>query len=351
MPPIQDASPVSPILIPLPLATAAGAVALIAECRRQAVANGHVPPGVEVPPISLFGYAEPEYTLYARGFLAVSVAFCLMAAPLYGYLKRHAETPVLAADVEWAAQCAFAAFAGLAVHGAVPLQRNVLDLAAGRAAELETTSIVHQLGALAFFAGSMGHALALGRVLDGSRRLAIRSELCPFARGCKRAALACLGLPLLVSLVTHPTAVGSVPLGPAAHALRERLGRESGGVSQWTAVGALIAFYATYSLDFYNIWASERARSTSRQQEQVANGDQEDHFELEPSGCAKIFNADGGAWKRGDGRDSYRRCVRTGKLVYYGGAVVTARKSAGGRAPRRPRGWRAAMGGAADGGE
>ena len=61
--------------------------------------------------------------------------------------------------------------------------------------------------------------------------------------------------------------------------------------------------------------------------------EQEQEYELAPSGCAQIFNADGGAWVNSDGKNSYRRCTRTGELVYYGGTVGTARISSGEKAP------------------
>ena len=64
-------------------------------------------------------------------------------------------------------------------------------------------------------------------------------------------------------------------------------------------------------------------------------GEGEEEYELEASGSARIFNVDGGAWAQSDGRDSYRRSTISGELVYYGGAVATARRSAGGKAPRR----------------
>jgi len=63
--------------------------------------------------------------------------------------------------------------------------------------------------------------------------------------------------------------------------------------------------------------------------------EEEEEYELEASGCARILNVNGGAWAQSDGRDSYRRSTRSGELVYYGGAVVTARISTGGKAPPR----------------
>ena len=61
----------------------------------------------------------------------------------------------------------------------------------------------------------------------------------------------------------------------------------------------------------------------------------EDMYELDAvASCTKIYNAAGGAWTPDDGRNSYRKNMRTGLLEFYGGAVVTARKSTGPPAPR-----------------
>ena len=84
--------------------------------------------------------------------------------------------------------------------------------------------------------------------------------------------------------------------------------------------------------------APSPSSSAAAQNEEEDDDDDaaDDEFELAPAGCTQIYNASGCVWSRSDGlRDTYRRSVRTGKLVYYGGPVVTARKSTGGPAPRR----------------
>jgi len=58
-------------------------------------------------------------------------------------------------------------------------------------------------------------------------------------------------------------------------------------------------------------------------------------YERTSAGCDKIFNKWGGPWTVHDGKESYRRNIRTGMLEKYGGAVVTARKSNGPPAPSR----------------
>ncbi len=64
-------------------------------------------------------------------------------------------------------------------------------------------------------------------------------------------------------------------------------------------------------------------------------GEGEEWERAHPGGCERIFGPTGEDWTPADGRESYRRSLRTGELVYYGGAVVTARKSTGGKAPRK----------------
>ena len=67
----------------------------------------------------------------------------------------------------------------------------------------------------------------------------------------------------------------------------------------------------------------------------AAEPEEEEQYELAPSGCTQIFNKNGAAWAHSDGRDSHRRSTRSGKWVVYGGAVVTARISTAGKAPRK----------------
>ena len=66
------------------------------------------------------------------------------------------------------------------------------------------------------------------------------------------------------------------------------------------------------------------------------NEDQkQEAYELaSPDGCTRILNSVGADWTHLDGQNSYRRTLLTGELVYYGGPVVTARKSTGSKAPR-----------------
>ena len=60
----------------------------------------------------------------------------------------------------------------------------------------------------------------------------------------------------------------------------------------------------------------------------AAEEEEEEEWELDgPGGCTRIFTAKGENWKEEDGMESYRKSVKTGQLVYYGGAVVTARIS------------------------
>ena len=67
----------------------------------------------------------------------------------------------------------------------------------------------------------------------------------------------------------------------------------------------------------------------------MAGEDAEDWERAGPGGCWRIFGAEGKDWTLQDGQDSYRRSLRTGELVYYGGTVVTARISTGSPAPRK----------------
>ena len=146
----EPAAPNWALLKFTPPAAAALALATIGSCYSLAKQHGHLPPGATTPPISLFGVRNPEYRLYAVGMSAVSALFCTMAAPLHRWLS-HAAAPQLQDDVTPITLSAVVAFGGLAVHGVVPLQEDIVEIIGGRRAEINSGTQVHQMAASVFF--------------------------------------------------------------------------------------------------------------------------------------------------------------------------------------------------------
>ena len=146
----EPAAPNWALLKFTPPAAAALALATIGSCYSLAKQHGHLPPGATTPPISLFGVRNPEYRLYAVGMSAVSALFCTMAAPLHRWLSRAA-APQLQDDVTPITLSAVVAFGGLAVHGVVPLQEDIVEIIGGRRAEINSGTQVHQMAASVFF--------------------------------------------------------------------------------------------------------------------------------------------------------------------------------------------------------
>jgi|EP01046_Picozoa_sp_COSAG06_P015021 hypothetical protein len=138
-----------------PCTAASVALGVIGSCYSLAVQHGHLPRGATTPPISLFGVSNPEYRIYACGMTAVAGLFVSMARPLNAWMRR-AVPPSLQEDVAPIYHSGLAAFAGLAVHGIIPLQADIVQIIDGRRdLEMIWTTQVHQMAAGVFFTASL----------------------------------------------------------------------------------------------------------------------------------------------------------------------------------------------------
>ena len=139
-------------------AAASLALGTIGVCYSLALQNGHLPKGATTPPISLFGVSNPEYRIYSVGMttvagifvssklttnLALSVVCGLygvsehrllvvtVARPLNAWLVKAA-APSLQDDISPIYTSGLVAFAGLAIHGIIPLQEDIVQIIGGR---------------------------------------------------------------------------------------------------------------------------------------------------------------------------------------------------------------------------
>jgi len=180
-------------------------------------------------------------------------------------LLTAAHPPLDLSSLKWSA---LAAFVGLALVGAIPLQRNVAAVMDGKAA-LSNASIVHQSAAAVFFAASIAHMclwlrLAAGYnvacAAGGSTRVpadcplhfrhASRSFV--FKAGC----LVLCFFPLPTAMLLHPASPvrGYLSLTDA----------DAGGLNQYALVACVSAFFASYSLELDRLGRWQAARTKKR---------------------------------------------------------------------------------------
>ena len=236
------------LLSALPTATSSGAMLLIVSMYTRTTRSSPHLMRMKFPPISFLEMNEGrELSLY--GFPTVSALFIACAVPFQSYMMANVALIDLrqAKRVFWSA---FAAFTGLAVHGIVPLQHDIFDIALGEsAAPLSLGSKVHQGAALVFFAGSLCHCVDMVNLLLNSSTLRIgwkSGSLFSRASIILKCITICLcALPALLSAVLHPA---------SSSGRKSSLSQtDFAGLAQWWTVACLILFYSTYSLEFFAI--------------------------------------------------------------------------------------------------
>ncbi len=128
-----------------------------------------LPAWMLTPAISFTGILPPTRWLYLACFGSVAVAFTLMAWPLYDYARTRASSAVKN-GVHGAFVLAFIAFWGLFLQAACPLQAdlitqmaNLTDAHSAREMRdsLTLQTWLHQVGAVAFFLGSVLHGFCI----------------------------------------------------------------------------------------------------------------------------------------------------------------------------------------------
>ena len=156
--PPPDAQPVREswgLLKFLPPAAATIALGVIGTCRAMALQHGHLPRGARTPPISLFGIQNPEYRVYSVGMTVVAGLFVAMSRPMFRYL--NAAAPELEQEIAPIYYSGLVAFAGLATHGVVPLQEDIVAMIQGQPGTIQWATTVHQAAAGVFFSASLYH--------------------------------------------------------------------------------------------------------------------------------------------------------------------------------------------------
>ena len=175
-----------------------------------------------------------------------------MAHPLHSWLS-NAVPPSLKQDVASIYHSGLGAFAGLAVHGIIPLQADIVQIIEGRQdLQMIWTTQAHQMAAGVFFTASLYHGWNMLQCSATSVRHPSRLLRCPFRRVQGGGLITGL-LPLFGSMVYHPANKGH----NAASSL------DMAGMLQYGVVGGIILMYVSYSYDFWVLQCDAASREAS----------------------------------------------------------------------------------------
>ncbi|EKX55260.1 hypothetical protein GUITHDRAFT_149743 [Guillardia theta CCMP2712] len=201
-----------------------------------AVLNNHIPEGMWLPFISLNGALAPERWLYLAGFWLTSIGICVSAKYAKDTFLWRAESHLQClAKISY--YFSLIAAMGLIVQATIPLQSNIFDVIK-REAELRAQSMIHQTGALVLFLAGYAHCITMDILL-------FRSHALPSSTFSKRLKLVLTFLmlaPFFLAFIPHPAS----SVGPKKTV--EEI--SYGAVGQWTCVGALLLYFASYHLEF-----------------------------------------------------------------------------------------------------
>lgn len=194
------------------------------------------------PAISLLMFDGPGRLYGQFGFPVIALLFATCALPLRrGLVIALADEKPAPPSSAWLMGSASVAFLGLALVGAIPLQRDVCEVMGGRA-RLSYASIVHQIAAAIFFAGSALHmGLWLMLATTVSRECIISRASRPLSFFFKGACFVLSWLPLPAAFALHP-----------ASPVRTRLNlseADAGGIQQYALVLCVASFFASYALE------------------------------------------------------------------------------------------------------
>jgi hypothetical protein len=147
------------------------------------------------------------------------------------------------------------AFAGLALHGIIPLQADIVQIIEGRRdLDMIWTTQVHLMAAGVFFTASLYHGWNMLQLQCDERAAAlpISWQRCPLSVVFKAGGLIAGLLPLLGSMVYHPASQGH----NAASSL------DKAGIMQYGVVGGIILMYVSYTYDFWVLQRDAASRGT-----------------------------------------------------------------------------------------
>jgi hypothetical protein len=250
---------------------------------------GHLPDGVSTPPISFLGTESPEHEVYQVGFTITGL--CLMASMRVWQARIE---PLLRAAGHGG--CANACLIGGYLAGAGAIGQGVITLEAGILEKIQrrlpqsSQSVWHQGIAGFFFMGAAVHAYSAtyvyvkcatsaardvngsgsgggggggggsGNADDASASAKAKAAAALRAVARSRGSAAVKGAICAVTVLAAPLAQALHP----AHGLAAARGTLSphqaharsfavAGLAQYVAVGAYIAFFGSYTLDFVHL--------------------------------------------------------------------------------------------------
>lgn len=163
------------------------AIAGIVLCNRLTMFYKTLPAWMVTPAISFTGILYPTRWLYLACFGSVALSFALMAWPMYDYARSRV-APSVKCAVHGAFVLAFVAFGGLFLQAACPIQADLItqmaQLTDAHSAQVMRESLtlqtwLHQVGAVAFFLGSVLHGFCILYVYGYVAGLLPKAHHCP----------------------------------------------------------------------------------------------------------------------------------------------------------------------------
>jgi len=227
----------------------------IASCYHLAVStHHHFPSWLWAPVISFLGCLNPERTIYQIGFTVTALSTFLFyftfSNGLLSVLPRGFSRSISTLK-------STIIFCGLGVlgQGLITLSPELATILVQEdgieSFEPDIQSIVHQLSALLFFAAGLVHGIVSVRLYFKLRATETMKPLW-ISRWCKVLLLFIALSRIAISAMDHPVSTNNA--GKTHDMLNQA------GVAQWTVVFTYLAFFSSYSLDYYLIIRDRRRK-------------------------------------------------------------------------------------------
>ena len=230
----------------------------IASCYHLAVTtHHHFPSWLWAPVISLLGCLEPERLIYQIGFTITALSTLLFrvtfANGLISVLPYHGFSKSISTLKHTIIICAV----GVLGQGLITLSPDLVFILVEENDidhfVPDTQSIIHQLAALLFFGGGLVHGIVSVRLYWNLRNAETMKPLW-ISRWFKMTLLAICLSRIVLSAVDHPVSTNNV--GKTHETLN------AAGIAQWTVVFTYLAFFSSYSVDYYVIIRERKRRES-----------------------------------------------------------------------------------------
>lgn len=213
--------------------------------------NHHVPEWQILPQISLTGNNYPESEVYKWGFGCLSAIMVVLGLTLHWGIIRKVIAkggfPCKCYNVSCILLLITAA-AGLAIQGAIPLQKNFPEMLLHGSSKvpMEGTTVIHLTSASIFFVSALGYMFIATMLMKKAPLLAASG----FSKGRSHVKILLTIVYALCTMTTNKW---------YKHIADKKTGLLVSAVAQWSAVSTLLFFFLTYYFDVKEYLAKKAA--------------------------------------------------------------------------------------------